>query len=147
MRAVVQRVDRARVTVDGDLSGEIGRGLLVYVGVATGDGEAQARWLAKKVAELRIFPSDTRPIDRSLLDVRGAALIVSQFTLLADTRKGRRPSFFEAAPPEQAEPLVAVVCEALRDLGVTVAEGRFGAMMAVESTNDGPVTITLDSEA
>ena len=147
MRAVVQRVDRARVTVDGEVSGKIGRGLLVYVGVAAGDGEAQARWLAKKVAELRIFPGDTRPIDRSLLDVGAAALIVSQFTLLADTRKGRRPSFFDAAPPEAAEPLVATVCEELRALGVTVAEGRFGAMMAVESTNDGPVTITLDSEA
>ena len=146
MRAVVQRVDRARVTVDGEVSGEIGRGLLVYVGVAVGDGEAQARWLAKKVAELRIFPSDARPIDRSLLDTGGEALIVAQFTLLADTRKGRRPSFFDAAPPEDAEPLVAAVCEELRALGVTVAEGRFGAMMAVESTNDGPVTITLDSE-
>lgn len=147
MRAVVQRVDRARVTVDGDVSGEIDRGLLVYVGVAAGDGEAQARWLAKKLAELRIFPGEARPMDRSLLDIAGAALVVSQFTLLADTRKGRRPSFFDAAPPEQAEPLVAAVCEELRALGVTVAEGRFGAMMAVESTNDGPVTITLDSEA
>ena len=146
MRAVVQRVDRARVSVDGAVSGEIGRGLLVYVGVATGDGEAQAKWLAKKVAELRIFPSDARPIDRSLLDVGGEALVVSQFTLLADTRRGRRPSFFEAAPPEEAEPLVGAVCEELRALGVPVAEGRFGAMMAVESTNDGPVTITLDSD-
>ncbi len=146
MRAVVQRVDRARVSVDGAVSGEIGRGLLVYVGVATGDGEAQAKWLAKKVAELRIFPSDARPIDRSLLDVGGGALVVSQFTLLADTRRGRRPSFFEAAPPEEAEPLVGAVCEELRALGVPVAEGRFGAMMAVESTNDGPVTITLDSD-
>ncbi|MYA20429.1 MAG: D-tyrosyl-tRNA(Tyr) deacylase [Chloroflexi bacterium] len=146
MRAVVQRVDRARVSVDGAVSGEIGRGLLVYVGVATGDGEAQAKWLAKKVAELRIFPSDARPIDRSLLDVGGEVLVVSQFTLLADTRRGRRPSFFEAAPPEEAEPLVGAVCEELRALGVPVAEGRFGAMMAVVSTNDGPVTITLDSD-
>ena len=146
MRAVVQRVERARVSVDGEVSGEIGRGLLVYVGVAAGDGEAQASWLAKKVAELRIFPSETRPIDRSLLDVGGEALVVSQFTLLADTRKGRRPSFFEAAPPGEAEPLVGAVCEELRALGVPVAEGRFGAMMAVESTNDGPVTITLDSD-
>ena len=145
MRAVVQRVDQARVSVDGVVSGEIGRGLLVYVGVATGDGQAQAQWLAKKVAELRIFPGEARGMDRSLLDSGGGALIVSQFTLLADTRKGRRPSFLEAAPPEDAEPLVATVCEELRALGVTVAEGRFGAMMAVESTNDGPVTITLDT--
>ena len=145
MRAVVQRVDRARVTVDGEVSGEIGRGLLVYVGVAVGDGQTQAQWLSKKVAELRIFPGEARGMDRSLLDSGGGALIVSQFTLLADTRKGRRPSFFEAAPPEDAEPLVAAVCEELRALGVTVAEGRFGAMMAVESTNDGPVTITLDT--
>ena len=145
MRAVVQRVDQARVSVDGEVSGEIGRGLLVYVGVAAGDGQEQAQWLAKKVAELRIFPGEARGMDRSLLDSGGGALVVSQFTLLADTRKGRRPSFFEAAPPEQAEPLVAAVCEELRALGVTVAEGRFGAMMAVESTNDGPVTITLDT--
>ena len=145
MRAVVQRVDQARVSVDGVVSGEIGRGLLVYVGVAADDGPAQAQWLARKVAELRIFPGEARAMDRSLLDCGGAALIVSQFTLLADTRKGRRPSFFEAAPPEVAEPLVASVCEELRALGVTVAEGRFGAMMAVESTNDGPVTITLDT--
>ena len=99
MRAVVQRVDQARVSVDGVVSGEIGRGLLVYVGVATGDGQAQAQWLARKVAELRIFPGEARGMDRSLLDEGGGALIVSQFTLLADTRKGRRPSFFEAAPP------------------------------------------------
>ncbi len=146
MRAVVQRVDRARVSVAGAVCGEIGRGLLVYVGVATDDAHAQAQWLAKKVAELRIFPGEGRGMDRSLVDSGGEALIVSQFTLLADTRRGRRPSFFDAAPPEQAEPLVAAVCEELRALGVTVAEGRFGAMMAVESTNDGPVTITLDSD-
>ena len=125
----------------------IGPGLLVYVGVADGDERAQSEWLAKKVAELRIFPGEARAIDRSLLDVGGEALVVSQFTLLADTGRGRRPSFFAAAPPERAEPLVAAVCEELRALGVTVAEGRFGARMAVESTNDGPVTIILDSEA
>ena len=147
MRAVVQRVERARVSVEGVVSGEIGRGLLLYVGVAAGDGPAQAQWLARKAAELRIFPGEARGMDRSLLDVGGEALVVSQFTLLADTRKGRRPSFFDAAPPEAAEPLVAAVCEALRALGAPVAEGRFGAMMAVESTNAGPVTITLDSEA
>lgn len=147
MRAVVQRVEQARVVVDGESVGAIGPGLLVYVGVADGDERAQSGWLAKKLAELRIFPGEARAIDRSLLDVGGEALVVSQFTLLADTRRGRRPSFFEAAPPERAEPLVAAVCEELRALGVTVAEGRFGARMAVESKNDGPVTIILDSEA
>ncbi len=146
MRAVVQRVTRARVVVDGETTGEIQRGLLVYVGAAEGDGTAEAAWLAKKVAELRIFPGDDRGMDRSLLDVGGGALVVSQFTLLADTRRGRRPSFFEAAPPEQAEPLVAAVAVALREQGVAVATGRFGALMAVESVNDGPVTIVLDSD-
>ena len=147
MRAVVQRVEQARVVVDGETVGAIGPGLLVYVGVADGDEQAQCGWLAKKVAELRIFRGEARAIDRSLLDVGGEALVVSQFTLLADTRRGRRPSFFEAASPERAEPLVVAVCEELRALGVTVAEGRFGARMAVESTNDGPVTIILDSAA
>ena len=147
MRAVVQRVEQARVGADAETVGVIGPGLLVYVGVADGDERAQSEWLAKKVAELRIFPGEARAIDRSLLDVGGEALVVSQFTLLADTGRGRRPSFFAAAPPERAEPLVAAVCEELRALGVTVAEGRFGARMAVESTNDGPVTIILDSEA
>ena len=119
--------------------------MLVYVGVAEGDTTAEAEWLANKIAVLRIFASEERPIDRSLLDVGGAALVVSQFTLLADTRRGRRPSFTGAAPPEAAEPLVDVVVEALRASGVEVATGRFGAMMQVESTNDGPVTIVLDS--
>ena len=143
---MVQRVTRARVVVDGETTGEIRRGLLVYVGAAKGDGTAQAAWLAQKVAELRIFSGDDRGMDRSLLDIGGAALVVSQFTLLADTRRGRRPSFFDAAPPEQAEPLVAAVAEALREHGVEVGTGRFGAMMAVESVNDGPVTIVLDSD-
>ncbi len=146
MRAVVQRVTRARVVVDGETTGEIQHGLLVYVGAAEGDGPAEAAWLAQKVAELRIFPGEYRGMDRSLLDIGGSALVVSQFTLLADTRRGRRPSFFEAAPPEQAEPLIAAVAEALREQGVEVATGRFGAMMAVESVNDGPVTIVLDSD-
>lgn len=146
MRAVVQRVSHARVAVDGEVVGEIGAGLLVYVGVAGGDGEQQARWLAGKVAELRLFPDDQGRFDRSLLDTGGAALVVSQFTLLADTRRGRRPSFFDAALPELAEPLVARVIAELRDRGVDVASGRFGARMLVASENDGPVTITLDSE-
>lgn len=145
MRAVLQRVHSARVLVDGEVAGAIDRGALVYVGVAEGDTNAEAEWLADRIAGLRIFPSEDRPIDRSLLDVGGAALIVSQFTLLADTRRGRRPSFTAAAPPEVAEPLVDAVVDALRASGIEVATGRFGAMMQVESTNDGPVTIVLDS--
>lgn len=145
MRAVVQRVTRARVTIDGETSGEIAAGLLVYIGVAEGDGEDEARWLATKIARLRIFDNDAGQFDRSLLDSGGAALVVSQFTLLADTRRGRRPSFTGAARPEVAEPLVELVMAELRTLGVTVAGGRFGAHMLVESENDGPVTITLDS--
>ena len=145
MRAVLQRVHSARVLVDGEVVGAIDRGVLVYVGVAEGDTSAEAEWLAGKIAGLRIFPSEARPIDRSLLDVGGAALVVSQFTLLADTRRGRRPSFTAAAPPEVAEPLVDAVAEALRGQGIEVATGRFGAMMQVESANDGPVTIILDS--
>ena len=145
MRAVLQRVRSARVLVGDEVVGAIGRGVLVYVGVAEGDTTAEAEWLADKIAVLRIFASEERPIDRSLLDAGGAALVVSQFTLLADTRRGRRPSFTGAAPPEVAEPLVDAVVEALRASGVEVATGRFGAMMQVESTNDGPVTIVLDS--
>ena len=145
MRAVLQRVHSARVLVDGEVVGAIDRGVLVYVGVAEGDSSAEAEWLAGKIAGLRIFPSEARPIDRSLLDVGGSALVVSQFTLLADTRRGRRPSFTAAAPPEVAEPLVDAVAEALRGQGIEVATGRFGAMMQVESANDGPVTIILDS--
>jgi D-tyrosyl-tRNA(Tyr) deacylase len=145
MRAVVQRVTRAHVTIDGETSGEIAAGLLAYVGVAEGDGEDEARWLATKIARLRIFDNDEGQFDHSLLDSGGAALVVSQFTLLADTRRGRRPSFTGAARPEVAEPLVELVMAELRTLGVTVAGGRFGAHMMVESENDGPVTITLDS--
>jgi D-tyrosyl-tRNA(Tyr) deacylase len=148
MRAVLQRVTRARVVADGDVIGTIGRGLLVYLGVAAGDGDAEAAWLARKVAEMRLFPGHGMGhFDRSLLDVGGEALVVSQFTLLASTRKGRRPSFVEAAPPEIAAPLVERVMAQLRERGVSVAGGRFGADMLVESVNDGPVTITLDSEA
>ena len=145
MRAVIQRVTRARVVVDGEVAGEIGPGLLVYAGVADGDGPDEARWLAHKLAELRVFPDDDGRFDRSLLEVDGAALVVSQFTLLANTRRGRRPSFTDAARPEVAEPLIEQLMAALRALGVTVAGGRFGAHMLVESENDGPVTIPLDS--
>jgi D-aminoacyl-tRNA deacylase len=144
MRAVVQRVSSARVVVDGDVVGEIGRGLCVLLGVARSDGEAEAERLAGRVARLRIFENDVGRFDRSVLDVDGAALVVSQFTLIADAAKGNRPSFTDAAPPEQAEPLYESFCAALRELGVEVSAGRFGARMAVELVNDGPVTIVLE---
>jgi D-aminoacyl-tRNA deacylase len=140
MRAVVQRVSRARVTPGG----EIGRGVCVLVGVARGDADEQAARLAGKVARLRIFPDDADRFDRSVVDVAGAALVVSQFTLIADTAKGNRPSFAEAAPPEEAEQLYERFCSALRTLGVPVETGVFGATMEVELVNDGPVTIVLD---
>jgi len=146
VRAVIQRVSRARVRVDERVTGEIGAGLLVLVGAGHGDGETEAAWLAQKIAEIRIFPSEGKPIDRSVEDVGGAVLIVSQFTLYADTRRGRRPGFTGAAAPEIAAPLVGRVCVLLRERGLTVAEGEFGAHMHVELTNDGPVTIVLDSE-
>ena len=143
MRAVVQRVARARVLVGGQVRGEIGAGLCVLLGVARGDEPAAAERLAGRVARLRIFENDDGRFDRSLLDVGGAALVVSQFTLLADTAKGNRPSFTGAAPPEEAEPLYERFCEALRTLEVEVATGAFGAWMQVELVNDGPVTIVL----
>lgn len=146
MRAVIQRVTQARVTVDGETIGSIGPGVLVYVGVTQGDGADTAAWLADKAARLRIHSDEEGRMNRSLLDSGGSALVVSQFTLLADTRRGRRPSFFDAAAPEEAEPLVEMVVDGLRALGVEVAGGRFGATMAVDSVNDGPVTIVLDSE-
>jgi D-tyrosyl-tRNA(Tyr) deacylase len=143
MRAVVQRVSRASVRVDGAVAGEIGAGLLVLLGVAAGDGEDAAVRLAGKIARLRIFERDGR-FDASVLDDARAALVVSQFTLLADTRKGNRPSFSDAAPPEEAEPLYERLCTELRGLGVHVEQGVFGARMEVELVNDGPVTIVLD---
>ena len=143
MRAVVQRVSSARVVVEGEVVGEVGHGLCVLLGVAREDGEEDAVRLAGRVARLRIFENDEGRFDRSLLDVGGEALVVSQFTLIADTEKGNRPSFGTAAPPEQAEPLYEAFCAALRELGVSSATGRFGARMAVELTNDGPVTIVL----
>jgi D-tyrosyl-tRNA(Tyr) deacylase len=144
MRAVVQRVSGARVVVDGEVVGEIGAGLCVLLGVGREDGEAEASRLAGRVARLRIFENEDGRFDRSLLDVGGATLVISQFTLIADTEKGNRPSFSGAAPPEQAEPLYEAFCAALRELGVEVATGRFGARMAVDLVNDGPVTIVLD---
>ena len=136
----MQRVSSARVTPGG----EIGSGLCVLLGVADGDDDADAERLAGKVARLRIFENDEGKFDRSLLDVGGAALVVSQFTLIADTEKGNRPSFAHAARPEQAEPLYERFCDALAALGVEVARGVFGARMAVELVNDGPVTIVLE---
>ncbi|MEX1253693.1 MAG: D-aminoacyl-tRNA deacylase [Dehalococcoidia bacterium] len=145
MRAVLQRVTRAAVTVHGETVGQIGPGLVVLLGVAQGDGPDDARRLATKVAELRIFADDESRFSRSLLDSGGAALVVSQFTLLADVRKGRRPSFTDAASPDEASALVDAFAHALRDIGVPVETGRFGAHMLVELTNDGPVTIVLDT--
>jgi D-tyrosyl-tRNA(Tyr) deacylase len=145
VRAVVQRVDRARVLVDGEVVGEIGRGLCVLLGVAEGDDAAIAARLAGKVARLRIFENDEGKFDRSVVDEAGSALVVSQFTLIADTAKGNRPSFAAAAPPTVAEPVYEAFCDTLATEGVEVARGRFGARMTVEIANDGPVTIVLDA--
>ncbi len=145
MRIVLQRVKDASVTVGGERISEIGAGLLLLVGVAQGDGEAEADWLAEKVAGLRIFNDESGKMKLSLKDVGGEVLAVSQFTLLADTRKGKRPSFISAAPPEEAERLFDYFCERLRDAGVgPVRTGSFGAMMDVALVNDGPVTIVLE---
>jgi D-tyrosyl-tRNA(Tyr) deacylase len=144
MRAVISRVAWARVVADGELTGEIGPGLLVLVGVTHDDTEADAAWLAAKVAALRVFGDDQGRMNRSLVEVGGGALVVSQFTLYGDARKGRRPSFVAAAPPDQAAPLVDAVAKALAGEGITVATGRFGAAMLVESAGDGPVTILLE---
>jgi D-tyrosyl-tRNA(Tyr) deacylase len=145
VKAVVQRVSEARVLVDGDVVGEIGAGLCVLLGVADTDDQDAAGRLAHKVARLRIFENEEGRFDRSLLDVHGSALVVSQFTLIAETGKGNRPSFSHAARPEQAEPLYEAFCGALEDEGVEVARGVFGARMEVELVNDGPVTIVLET--
>ena len=139
----MQRVSRAEVRVNGEVTGKVGRGLMVLLGVALGDNDDDARALAAKIAKLRIFPSEERPTDRSILDIRGEALVVSQFTLLADTSKGNRPSFVDAARQPEAERLYQLFCKLLAEQGVPVATGRFGAMMEVELVNDGPVTIVL----
>jgi D-tyrosyl-tRNA(Tyr) deacylase len=144
MRAVVQRVSQASVNVEGKIVGAIGRGVAVLVGITHGDTEEQAEWLAQKIAGLRIFEDNEDKMNASLLDVGGAALVVSQFTLYADARKGRRPGFTDAAPPEIAEPLVEHFVQALRGYGVPVETGVFGAFMLVEIHNDGPVTILLE---
>ncbi|MBI2761697.1 MAG: D-tyrosyl-tRNA(Tyr) deacylase [Chloroflexi bacterium] len=145
MRAVVQRVTSASVTVDGQVTGAIDTGLLVLIGAGEGDREADAELLARKVAELRVFSDAAGKFNLSLLDLAGAALVVSQFTLYADLRKGRRPSFTGAAPPAAASALVDHFCVALRKHGVPVRTGVFGAHMDVRLVNDGPVTIVLDT--
>jgi D-tyrosyl-tRNA(Tyr) deacylase len=147
MKAVVQRVSEARVEIEGRVAAAIGRGLLVLLGVETGDGAAAADLLARKIKALRIFEDEAGKMNRSVLDVGGSLLVVSQFTLLADVRKGNRPSFIAAALPAQAEPLYERFCATLRAAGLPVATGRFGARMAVRLVNDGPVTIWLDSAA
>ncbi|NIA11528.1 MAG: D-tyrosyl-tRNA(Tyr) deacylase [Nitrospiraceae bacterium] len=146
MRSVVQRVSEASVTVGGEVVGAIGKGLLVLLGVSRGDTEEDAKLLASKIAVLRIFSDDRGKFNLSLLDVEGSALVVSQFTLHANVRKGRRPSFNNAAPPEVAEPLVNRFVELLEQEGVHVETGRFGATMQVRLCNDGPVTLILDTE-
>jgi D-tyrosyl-tRNA(Tyr) deacylase len=145
MKAVLQRVTKASVSVAGEVVGSIGSGLVVLVGVANGDTEKDARYLAQKTVELRIFPDDAGKFNLSALDIKGELLVVSQFTLLADTRKGRRPSFVEAAPPAQAEGLFEQFVAAARASGLKVETGRFQQYMLVEIHNDGPVTILLDS--
>ncbi len=146
MRAVVQRVGRARVLVDGRVAGEIAAGVVVLLGVGRGDTPESAAYLAEKTAHLRIFDDDQGKMNRSLLETGGAALVVSQFTLYGDARGQRRPSFVQAAPPEDANRLYEEFVRVLRALGVRVETGVFQARMAVELTNDGPVTILLDSE-
>ena len=144
MRAVLQRVCEAAVRVDGELVGQIDGGLLVLLGVRVGDQPADALWMAEKVATLRIFEDEAGKMNRSVLEAGGAALVVSQFTLLADPRKGRRPSFIDACPPMEANPLYELFCEGLRKQGLRVETGRFGADMKVSLINDGPVTLIID---
>ncbi|MBW3595349.1 MAG: D-tyrosyl-tRNA(Tyr) deacylase [Actinobacteria bacterium] len=146
MRAVVQRVTNASVEVDGAEIGSCGRGVLVLVGISPTDGDAEAGWLADKVANLRIFPDDDGKMNQSLIDIGGAALVVSQFTLYGDARKGRRPSFIRAAEGPEAEATYEKAVANLRALGVDCSTGKFGAMMNVSLVNEGPVTILLDSE-
>src|SRR5512141_2024171 len=144
MRTLIQRVSKASVTVEGQTISSIGKGLLILLGVGHGDGEEQAKLLAEKTANLRIFEDEQGKTNLSILDVKGEAIVVSQFTLYADTRKGRRPSFIDAALPDVAEPLVNRFVELLRSHGVPTQTGKFGAHMQVEIHNDGPVTIWLE---
>lgn len=144
MRLVLQRVSRAQVSVNGKIVGEIGRGLLVLLGVQTGDSREEMEWGARKTAELRIFQDDNDKMNLSLKDINGEVLVISQFTLLADTEKGRRPSFIDAAPPEEAETLYHYFTDCLRKSGIPTATGIFAAKMSVSLINEGPVTIVLD---
>ena len=144
MRVVIQRVRMGKVMVDGETIAEIGKGLVILTGIGPEDGEEQARYMAEKIATLRIFPDAEGKTNLSCLDVGGEALVVSQFTLYADTRKGRRPSFINAAPPEIAEPLVERFADLLREQGVPTQMGQFGAEMMVEIHNHGPVTIWIE---
>jgi D-tyrosyl-tRNA(Tyr) deacylase len=144
MRAVIQRVSEASVTVEGAVTGAVGRGLLVLLGVGHNDTEETARGMAAKIAKLRIFEDSEGKMNLSVQDVGGGVLAVSQFTLLADTRKGNRPGFSDAAPPEKANPLYEVFCGAITAAGLPVARGVFGAHMQVRLANDGPVTIVMD---
>ena len=146
MRALLQRVSHASVTVDKQIVGQIGQGLLVLLGIGQQDSEVQVKTLVDKIVYLRIFGDDEGKMNRSLLDIGGEVLVISQFTLYADTRRGRRPSFTDAAPPVVAETLVEHFKEALASYGLTVASGIFGAYMTIEIRNEGPVTIWLDSE-
>ena len=147
MRALLQRVSRASVSVDGNVISGIGKGLLILLGIGHRDGEDQARFLAEKIANLRVFQDEQGKTNLSVLDIKGEAIVVSQFTLYADSRKGRRPSFTEAAGPEIAAPLVERFVELLRGRGVPTQTGRFGEHMTVEIQNDGPVTIWLENES
>jgi D-tyrosyl-tRNA(Tyr) deacylase len=144
MRVVLQRVSSGRVAVEGNTISEISLGVVILLGIGPGDGEEQARYLANKIANLRIFEDEAGKINHSLLDVGGEAIVVSQFTLYADTRKGRRPSFTKAAPPEIASPLVERFAQLLAEQGVPTQTGEFGAHMLVEIANDGPVTIWME---
>lgn len=146
MRAVVQRVSRAEVSVDREAIGFIGRGLVVLLGIRSADGPGDAAWLAEKIVHLRIFEDDQGKMNRSLADIGGEMLIVSQFTLYGDCRKGRRPGYSDAAPPEQALPLYELFITAVNELNISTATGRFQAAMEVSLVNDGPVTLLIDSE-
>jgi D-tyrosyl-tRNA(Tyr) deacylase len=145
VRAVIQRAAEGSVRIDGEAVGAVGRGLVVLLGVARGDGDPEARWIAEKIAALRIFEDDEGKMNRSVLDVGGGVLLVSQFTLLADCRKGRRPSFVDAAEPSEGRRLYEVVRDMLVSRGLPVETGRFGERMTVSIENDGPVTIILDT--
>ena len=146
MRAVVQRVSQGQVVVEGEVTGAVGEGVLVLLGVRDGDGEAEADYLAKKIYGLRIFKDEAGKMNLSVGEIGGGALVVSQFTLYGDCRKGRRPSFNSAAPPEEANRLYEYFCDALRGLGCPVETGRFQATMSVSLINEGPVTLLLDTE-